>query len=155
MWLYVLIVVALLALLIYFNESFCALLGDINSRISSLWNSFSTAKKERMEGVRKALPPAVAQRLYDQGYEGSVPWTDVIQTSLDPSTFSNHAEFVKDVRRFSSGANFTSVSDDNTNADFVNFRGLRRPEHVPIGPTARQVPDIDETVLMRNKPFRW
>jgi len=64
-------------------------------------------------------------------------------------------DFVKDVRRFSSGANFTSVTDDNTNLAFVNFRGLRRPEHVPIGPDARQQPDIDESVLSRNRPLRF
>ena len=90
------------------------------------------------------------------GYTGSQPWGEVIKaTELDPSTFVNHREFVKDVRRFSSGANFTSVTDDNTNIDFVGFVGLRRPTHVPIGDTARQQPDIDQSVLQRNQRFSW
>ncbi len=94
--------------------------------------------------------------LRELGYTGDLPWDQVIQaTELDPATFSNHQEFVKDVRRFSSGANFTSVTDDNTNAAYVNFVGLRRPEHVAIGADARQTPDVDETVLQRNKVFRW
>ena len=91
------------------------------------------------------------------GYnEEAEPWSEVYKlTELDPSTFANHYEFVKDVRRFSSGANFTSVTDDNTNAAFTNFVGLRRPSHVPIGSTARQQPDIDQSVLMRNPEFSW
>lgn len=137
----------LIILLVVFTDQAVAFADTIRG----LWKK----DVERMEEQPKTLPKTIANELYDRGYEGEVPWTDVIKTSLDPSTFTNHEEFVKDVRRFSSGANFTSVTDDNTNIDFVNFRGLRRPEHVPIGATARQVPDIDETVLMRNKPFRW
>jgi hypothetical protein len=38
---------------------------------------------------------------------------------------------------------------------FNDWRGLRRPSHVNVGASARQVPDIDETVLQRNKPFRF
>ena len=91
--------------------------------------------------------------LDNQGYTS---YNDLIaKTELDPSTFSSHQEFVKDVRRFSSGANFTSVTDDNTNLDFVNFQGLNRPQHVPIGAGARQIPDIDESVLKRNKYIRF
>jgi hypothetical protein len=90
------------------------------------------------------------------GYTGQQPWGEVIKaTELDPSTFVNHNEFVKDVRRFSSGSNFTSVSDDNTSSDFTNFVGLRRPTHVPIGETARQQPDIDQSVLQRNPRFAF
>lgn len=37
-----------------------------------------------------------------------------------------HQNFVDDVRRFSSGANFKSVQDDNTGV-ITNFVGLRRP----------------------------
>jgi hypothetical protein len=101
-------------------------------------------------------PEQVSATLTALGYTADVPWDEVLQaTELDPSTFANHMDFVKDVRRFSSGANFTSVTDDNTNLAFTNFRGLRRPEHVPIGPDARQQPDIDESVLMRNRPIRF
>jgi hypothetical protein len=101
-------------------------------------------------------PQQASQVLGKLGFPADTPWDEVMQaTELDPSTFTSHMDFVKDVRRFSSGANFTSVTDDNTNSDFTNFRGLRRPEHVPIGPDARQQPDIDETVLQRNRPIRW
>jgi len=103
------------------------------------------------------LPPGeTSDTLTTLGHEGKQPWDEIIAaTELDPSTFANHHEFVKDVRRFSSGANFTSVNDADTNSAFTNFVGLRRPEAVPIGPTARQQPDVDESVLMRNSPLRW
>jgi len=101
-------------------------------------------------------PDEVSSTLTALGYTADAPWDEVLQaTELEPSTFANHMDFVKDVRRFSSGANFTSVTDDNTNLAFVNFRGLRRPEHVPIGPDARQQPDIDESVLQRTRPLRF
>lgn len=103
------------------------------------------------------LPPGqVSDVLTVLGYTGQQPWGEIVKaTELDPSVFVNHNEFVKDVRRFSSGANFTSVNDDNTNIDFVNFIGLRRPTHVPIGETARSQPDIDQSVLKRNQRFSW
>lgn len=100
--------------------------------------------------------PSSSDSLMALGYSGNLPWDEVIQTSeLDPSTFINHQEFVKDVRRFSSGANFTSICDDNVNLAYTNFIGLRRPEHVTIGESARQVPDVNEDVLKRNRVFRW
>lgn len=87
---------------------------------------------------------------------GDLPWTEMIKTTdLDGSVHNNHNQFVADVRRFSSGANFTSVADDNTNAAFSNFVGLRRPQHVEILPDARQQPDVDQDVLARNKPLIW
>ena len=89
-------------------------------------------------------------------YDPAKTWTEDIKTvDLDPSVAENHSRFVDDAMRFSSGANFTSVADDNTNLAFVNFLGLRRPSHVNIGKDARQIPDVDETVLTRNKPFRF
>lgn len=99
-----------------------------------------------------------ADSLVALGYTDGISWDENIKiTELDPATFINQQQFVKDVRRFSSGANFTSVTDDNTNLDFVNFVGLRRNEAIPgmIGATARQIPDIDENVLTRTKVFRW
>jgi hypothetical protein len=107
-------------------------------------------KSEYMESVDE---PDMMTAL---GYVGSQPWDETIKlTELDPSTFVHHNEFTKDTRRFSSGANFTSVADDNTSDFFTNFQGLRRPQHVPISPFARQQPDVDQTVLMRNKSLRW
>jgi hypothetical protein len=90
------------------------------------------------------------------GYGDNGTWTEVLTVSeLDPSVFTNHQDFVKDVRRFSSGANFTSVTDDNNNWSFTQFVGLRRPQHVDIGASARQQQDIDQSVLKRNADFRW
>ena len=91
------------------------------------------------------------------GYgEDTVAWEDYIAAdALDPSTFVGHQEFVKDISPINTGAGFTAVDGENGSPIFTNFRGLRRPEHVPIGATARQVPDVDETVLQHNKPFRW
>jgi len=89
-------------------------------------------------------------------YEPAQSWTeDIKMIDLDPSVAENHSRFADDAMRFSSGANFTSVADDNNSFAFVNFQGLRRPAHVNIGKDARQTPDIDETVLSRNKPYRF
>jgi len=87
---------------------------------------------------------------------GDMPWGEMIKvTDLDGSVHINHNSFVADVRRFSSGANFTSVADDNTNDAFTNFVGLQRPQHVAILPDARQQPDVDQDVLARNTQLRW
>jgi hypothetical protein len=103
-----------------------------------------------------AISPEASELMEVMGYGDDVSWGEVLKTSeLDPSTFANHQDFVKDVRRFSSGANFTSVTDDNTNSAFTNFVGLRRPQHVDIGASARQQPDIDQSVLKRSAPLRW
>ena len=103
------------------------------------------------------MPPGQSsETLMALGYVGEVPWGEVIvSTEIDPSIIVNHMDFVKDVRRFSSGANFTSVNDDNTNLAFTNFRGLRRPQNVAIGDSVRQMVDVDENVLQRNKELRW
>lgn len=101
--------------------------------------------------------PLTSDILQNEGYAADgFNWNEYIKADdLDPSAFDSQADFVKDVKRFSSGANFTSTADDNTSPFFTNFVGLRRPEHVPIGSSARQVPDVDENVLQRTKPFRW
>jgi hypothetical protein len=97
-----------------------------------------------------------AQVLGELGYEGALPWDEVLgATELDPSIQDNHNQFVADVRRFSSGANFTAVADDDNNLAFTNFIGLNRPQHVHIGADARQQPDIDQTVLQRNRYLRF
>ena len=122
------------------------------------------AKQEHMNGdnsmgmgIRNGVvTPESAELMKIMGYGDNVTWDEVLKTTeLDPATFANHQDFVKDVRRFSSGANFTSVTDDNTNSAFTNFVGLRRPQQVDIGASARQQPDIDQSVLKRNEPLRW
>lgn len=90
------------------------------------------------------------------GYEDgqSMSWDEMIKVSdIDPSVHRNHENFVADVRRFSSGANFTSVQDDDNSPTFTNFVGLRRPQHVDVLPDARQQPSEDLDVLKRNKPL--
>lgn len=156
------IVLILVLLVIFFYKDIFDYICSWNQKKSSSDSEQVAAPKSEKfevdpkESAINTYQPEMADSLKALGYEGSVPYDEVIKTSeLDPATFINHMEFVKDVRRFSSGANFTSVTDDNTNIDFVNFRGLRRPEHVEIGAGARQIPDIDETVLQRNKVFRW
>lgn len=115
--------------------------------------------KERLDnpGMNRSqgtLPPGqTSDTLEALGYTGNVPWDEVMQASeLDPSTFVNHMDFVKDVRNFSSGAAFTDKDEDNNSFAFVNFIGLRRPQHVEIGASARQQPDIGDA-LKRSKPF--
>lgn len=102
------------------------------------------------------INPESSELMQIMGYADGTSWDETLKaTELDPGTYSNHQNFVKDVRRFSSGANFTSVTDDNTNSAFTNFVGLRRPMGVAIGASARQQPDIDQSVLKRNQPLRW
>ncbi len=75
----------------------------------------------------------------------------IAEVSLDPSIADSHNQYVANVRQFSSGANFSAISDDNTSPIFTNFIGFSRPQYVEVDETARQVPDIDTSVLKRNK----
>lgn len=108
-----------------------------------------------MTQSRGTLPPGqTSDTLLALGYTGNVPYDEVIQASeLDPSTFVNHMDFVKDVRNFSSGAAFTDKDEDSESFVFTNFIGLRRPQHVEIGASARQTVDVNEDVLKRSRPF--
>jgi hypothetical protein len=115
---------------------------------------------EHMSGEESSpvVPNETKQIMTALGYVGpdSSTWEEVIKVSeLEPSTFTNHQDFVKDVRRFSSGANFTSVTDDNNNWSFTQFIGLQRPQHVDIGESSRQQPDVDQSVLKRNGQLRF
>jgi hypothetical protein len=170
------VVLILLILLIVFNGQVCSVLARAKTALLGLGSAKNEAMsgivdddallgalrggnsnhREHLEGAATLPPGQVSDVLTVLGYTGEQPWQEVVKaTELDPSTFANHNEFVKDVRRYSSGANFTSVQDDNTNSAFTNFVGLRRPSHVPIGSTARQQPDIDQGVLSRNKRFAF
>ena len=133
------------------------LLNDLRKPLEPMHGRRENLDSEGVNPNALGLPPGqTSDVLTVLGYTGQQPWSEIVKaTELDPSTFVNHNEFVKDVRRFSSGANFTSVADDNTSVDFVNFRGLRRPTHVPIGNDARQQPDIDQSVLQRNSRFAF
>lgn len=117
------------------------------------YNDFDVQGFESGDEDKADEPPTPVTPL---DYDPAQSWTeDIKMIDLDPSVAENHSRFADDAMRFSSGANFTSVADDNNSFAFVNFQGLRRPNHVNIGKDARQTPDIDETVLSRNKPFRF
>jgi hypothetical protein len=169
------VIVLIVLLVLIFNDQICQFIDSVKGSVIDLLApeehfdpilAAAARPLEPMRGHREhleadpnslGLPPGQTSDVLNVlGYTGQQPWGEIIKaTELDPSTFVNHSEFVKDVRRFSSGANFTSVADDNTSTDFVNFRGLIRPSHVPIGDTARQQPDIDQSVLQRNPRFSW
>lgn len=51
--------------------------------------------------------------------------------------------------------NKTVMLHDFIIKDFDKFVGIRRPQNVFIGNTARYRPDIDQSVLMRNEDFRF
>lgn len=164
-WVIVLVLIILLfafsSQLIYlFDSARAAVLSAVSDKKPSTFipdESLITNPKSSYSEVRSSGGNQSAETDKKLGYNtGDMSWNETIKsTELDPATFINHQEFVKDVRRFSSGANFTSVADDNTSPVFTNFVGLRRPDAVTIGAGARQVPDIDENVLKRNKVFRW
>ena len=98
-----------------------------------------------VNGTHKTQPKVSAEPV-------AKDWNDVISDiSLDPGVKESHAAYNANVRQFSSGANFSAVSDDNTSPIFTNFIGFSRPQYVEIDSTARQIPDIDTTVLKRNK----
>ena len=79
-------------------------------------------------------------------------WQGLMANSnLDPSIIQSHDKYVQNVRQYSSGANFSAISDDNVSPMQTNFIGFSRPRFVEIDPTARQVPDYDHTTLKRNK----
>jgi hypothetical protein len=81
-----------------------------------------------------------------------ITYDDVMKKkSLEDSVVDSHRQYVANTRQFSSGANFTSVADDNNSTLFTNFLGFVRPYKVDILPGARQIPDIDDSVFARNK----
>ena len=176
----VIVVIAILVLIYVFRVQLMVILNNLKDKAMSYLSckkmdklpddddkkktvATPASKQENLEVDPKAnsantYQPDESDTLRALGYSGNMPWDEVIaSTELDPATFINHKEFVKDVRRFSSGAGFTSISDDNNSFAFVNFQGLRRGNAIPnmIGGTARQIPDIDESVLTREKVFRW
>lgn len=161
-----LIVVAVLIILFFIYDE--DLLDSTKSYFSSMFNHEKKGG-DGLLGESEMLdnPKAMSNTPFTKytkaneaalGMTGNLPWDEVIKaTELDPATFINQQEFVKDVRIFSSGANFTSVSDSDNSNVFVNFVGLARPQAYigMIGGSARQVPDVDESVLARNMyPFR-
>jgi len=79
-------------------------------------------------------------------------WNEyLLDTEIDPEIALSHADYMTDANTYRRASSYTSVSSGDSNADaYVNYVGLRRPQHVEIGPGARTVPDIDESVLKKN-----
>lgn len=152
--------VVVILMVIYFNDEYRTTVTNYFNPKQTTINDTVTEKehlsaKQELDNI-KMVEASPDEKLDSLGYVDGASWTDVIAASdLDESVYVGQREYVKDVSRFSSGANFTSVADDNTNAAFVNFQGIRRPQNVPIGSTARQQPDVDQTVLMRNDDLRF
>lgn len=86
------------------------------------------------------------------GYDENIPYDEMLKhTELEPSIHASNAQYVKDVRKFSIGPSFSTVVDDNVSDYQVGFIGLRRPQAVRIGKTARQQPEAEEHILQKNK----
>ena len=145
-------------MIIYFNDEY-------QDKINNYFNPKNREEEDKiaehlsdLKDIKyiKKVEATPSEKLKTLGYTENASWEDRIKAEdLDESVFVGHRDYVKDVSRFSSGANFTSVADDNTSFAFSNFVGLRRPQNVFVGNTARQQPDIDQTVLMRNKDLRF
>lgn len=149
---YTIIILLIIVLVVLFNKQICSWLSNMKESMKKSVDTMPDSSEDMENQPEQNQTPS--DTLQALGYEDSLPWNEVIKTSeVDPSVHASHADFVKDVRILSSGANFTSVADDNTNLAFTDFRGLRRPQAHPgmIGKGARQVPDIEEDVLTRNK----
>lgn len=114
-------------------------------------------KKEKMDagsGLNAGIMDRSVDNFNQRSDDGLLqPWSTIIEeTELEASTKASHREFVQDVlKATSSGPAFTSVLDDNISPTFTNYVGFKKPQFVPIGEGARQVPDVDEHVLKRNK----
>lgn len=78
-------------------------------------------------------------------------WEEQIKDmNLDPSVMESHNEYTEELTRFSSGAGFGSVADDNRTVTDINWVGFHRPQYIPVDPTARQVPSEDVNIYKRN-----
>lgn len=79
-------------------------------------------------------------------------WDEVILKTIDPKIKDYHKEFVDNVNKFgSSTIRSFDIDETATNEIFTNFRGLRRPQYVPMKYTNKMVPDIDVSPM---KNFR-
>lgn len=103
--------------------------------------------------VPSPLPPSAptSTTVTPSDEESFIDWDEsILNNSVDKGVVASHAKYVANVRDFSNGASFTQTSDDNTSSIFTNYIGFYRPTYVEVGTTARQVPDVDTTVLKRN-----
>ena len=79
-------------------------------------------------------------------------WNDIsADMTLEKGIIDSHNQYIAETRQFSSGANFSSIADDNNSALSTNYLGLVRPHYIPVRKTATQVSDFDEKIFKRNK----
>ena len=157
---YAVVLVIIVILILYFKDQILVSVGKKPAEVQPTEMEMAkSATAPTTEGMEVDPTPKTAQGIVkEEGYGGDLNWTEVIKTTdLDPSTFDNHRDFIKETRRYSSGANFTSTTDDNISPQMVNFVGLRRPSSVPIHAGRRQVEDLQYDVFDRNKEkeIRW
>jgi len=115
---------------------------------SSSGNSGNQQQQQQMD---MGAMPSLSATLAEQFKSPPPTWDDIVQQqSIDPGVMQSHQQYVANVRNYSSGPSFTQIADDNTSPIFTNFLGFYRPTYVPVGTSARQVPDIDTEVLKRN-----
>jgi hypothetical protein len=101
---------------------------------------------------KEILADPSEEKLPDQEEFIANNWQGLMANSnLDPSIIQSHNKYTQNTRQYSSGANFSAISDDNVSPMQTNFLGFSRPRYVEVDPTARQVPDYDEHTLKRNK----
>lgn len=100
--------------------------------------------KVKQEETKSSTPPPPAESFRD--------WNDILmEGSIEKGIIDSHANYIKNVRQFSSGANFASVTDDNTSPAFTNYMGFTRPRYIEEDDTARQVLSEDVEINKRNK----
>lgn len=115
-----------------------------------LLNAFTeTTSNDRPKSIEKfSTFKETGEILQRQGMENA-DWNEVmLASSVEPAVFASHRDYVKDVRKFSSGPGFTSV-DDGVLGNFNNFVGFFRPQYVPEGSSARSVSGTDPAVNKR------
>lgn len=94
--------------------------------------------------------PVTKENFAEKKNEGKA-WDEVIKDfALDPEIIASQKNYANQKQIYSTGPSFTMVADDNTSPYFTNFVGFYRPEYVPVGETARSIPDVDTEVLKRN-----
>lgn len=161
---YVIAIIVVVLLLVIFYEQVCVYLAKANKllmgKAGKKEGATALSIKEKFEDgkVPEGPHPREDEGKYMNMDTSDGSWSSYARDiDVEPVVQLNHQDFVKNTRNFSNGAAFTTVSSDNTNLAFTNFVGLRRNVHVPIGPDARQQPDIDASVLQRNerRKLKW
>ena len=156
---YIIAIIVVVLLLVIFYEQVCMYLAKANKMLMGKKENAKGLSIEDFEGkVPEGPHPREDEGKYMNMDTSDGSWNDHIRSiDIEPVVQLNHQDFVKNTRNFSNGASFTTVNGGDNNLAFTNFVGLRRIQHVPIGPDARQQPDVDQSVLQRNarRKLKW